>query len=139
MKYEVIDFEQKIVVKSEGKNKEDAKEKLDHYLDSIGTKALNYYYLEVFEKGEVSGAICMGEVSFEPEYNRKFKDMTLKGGDCLTFTLSEEEYLMASKGKTDMFTDIMSYIKEQSYRLKEMPFFEILDDGETYRFYYLLK
>jgi|GEM_PF-5100451 len=141
MEYELMDFDTKIVVKSEAKNRTDAKEKLDQYLQSIGTEAKNYYYLEVFEKGQVSGALCMGEVSFEPEYNRKFRDRKLKGERCLCFTMSEEEYLRASRGESSAFNDVMSYIKENSYRLKEMPFFEILDDpnSKTFKFYYLLK
>ena len=141
MDYELMDFDTKIVVKSEAKNRLDAKEKLDQYLDSIGTEAKNYYYLEVFEKGQVSGAICMGEVSFEPEYNRKFRDMKLKGEKCLSFTMTEEEYLRASRGESSTFIDVMSYIKENSYRLKEMPFFEILDNSNSkiIKFYYLIK
>jgi hypothetical protein len=138
--FKIENLKEMKIVSSDGKNRLDAKKKLEDYLLDIDLSAKKYFYVEVFNKDLVAGAMAIARVDRIPERNRHFRSNTLKEGPYLLLDMTYSQFVQLSKPGTKEQVEYNHYLKENGYKLADIPFFEFLDDNEEQiRLYMRLK
>jgi nucleoside-triphosphatase THEP1 len=137
MDYEIKDFEEKIMITSDGHSREEALRKLEEYLEQSNISSHGFYFIEAYSAGKVSGAMALAKVDVEPERNKKFRSFTLKSGKYLVFDYPYEKYVEDNMPGAKDKLDITGYLKEKGYKVGGFPFFEFLEetDNKTIKVY----
>ncbi len=131
MNLNIETLKEMFLVSSDGSSRETCLENLQEHLNKIGIEAIDYYFLEAFSGGKVSGAMALAHVKEEPPRDRKFRTSTVKEGPYLVVDMTYQDYVEDGTGKKDVSKVINNYIKEQGYSLGGFPFFKFVPDLDS--------
>lgn len=128
MEYQITTLDEMIIVSADGKTRDAGLEDLKQYLATVNLEAKDYFFIEVFSGGKVSGAMALALVDEKPEKNRKFRTSVLEAGKYLVMEMSYEEYCQDNKNGSSLRTGLNNYLKEQGYSIAGFPFFKFIPD-----------